>query len=375
MKRRTDIFKNVKRMVIKIGSRIIASKGAGLNKSRIEALANEIFHFKKKGMEIVLVSSGAILAGMEKLGLKDRPKTIPLKQAAAAVGQSQLMWLYEKTFKEHHLHVAQILLTGEDLADRKRFLNSRNTFFTLFDHQVIPIVNENDTVSVDEIKFGDNDHLAALVTNLIDAQLLIILTDVDGLFTADPGKNPEAELLSEVDEISEEIGKNALGSGTLEGTGGMRSKIEAAKKVGAYGVPTLLLNGTQPGILSRAFTGEPVGTLFHLRGEKLNSRKHWIAFSIRSKGELYLDEGAATALVQKGKSLLPSGITSVKGSFIAGDAVTCINPKGEEIAKGLVNYPTGEIDQIKGIKTSQIEKVLGYKFSDEVIHRNNLVIL
>ncbi|MBI1822315.1 MAG: glutamate 5-kinase [Nitrospirae bacterium] len=375
MNRRTDVFKNVKRVVIKIGSRIIASKGAGLNKSRIERLANEIFHLKEKGFEIVLVSSGAILAGMEKLGLKERPKTIPLKQAAAAVGQSQLMWLYEKTFKEHNLHVAQILLTGEDLADRKRFLNSRNTFFTLFDHKVIPIVNENDTVSIDEIKFGDNDHLAALVTNLIDGQLLIILTDVDGLFTADPRTNPHAELLSEVDEISEKIEKSALGSGTLEGTGGMRSKIEAAKKVGAYGVPTLLLNGTHPGILSLAFGGEAVGTLFRVKGEKLNSRKHWIAFSIRSKGELYLDEGAATALVQKGKSLLPSGITSVKGIFMAGDAVTCIDPNGKEIAKGLVNYPTPEINQIKGIKTTQIEKVLGYKFSDEVIHRNNLVIL
>jgi glutamate 5-kinase len=375
MNNRAHLFKNVQRLVIKIGSRIIASKGSGLNKERIEQLAEEIVHLKKKGIEVVLVSSGAILAGMEKLGLKERPKTMPLKQAAAAVGQSQLMWIYEKTFEAHHLPVAQILLTGEDLANRKRFLNSRNTFFTLFEHNVIPIVNENDTVSVEEIKFGDNDHLAALVTNLVDAQLLIILTDVDGLFTSDPRKDPDAKLLPYVEEISAEIEKTAIDSGTLEGTGGMSSKVKAAKKVSVYGVPTLLLNGTVSGILIRAFSGEKVGTLFNLKGEKLNSRKHWIAFSIKSKGEVYLDQGAAEALQHKGKSLLPSGIRGVKGTFMAGDAVTCLNPDGKEIAKGLVNYPAKEIDQIKGIKTSDIETVLGYKFSDEVIHRNNLVIL
>lgn len=368
-------LKKSKRIVIKIGSRIIASRGSGLNKSRIEKLAEEIAFLKEKGLEIVLVSSGAILAGMEKLGLKDRPNTMPLKQAAAAAGQSELMWLYEKTFKTHKIPVAQILLTGEDLADRKRFLNSRNTFFALFDHHVIPIVNENDTVSFDEIKFGDNDHLAALVTNLIDAQLLIILTDVDGLFTADPRFDPGAKLLSEVGEITEEIEQNASGSGTGEGTGGMRSKINAAKKVGAYGVQTLLLNGTCPGILTQAFAGKKVGTLFNLNGEKLNSRKHWLAFSIKSKGEIHLDSGASAALIDRGRSLLPSGITLIKGSFMAGDAVTCLDPDGKEIAKGLVNYPSNEIDKIKGIKTIEIEKVLGYKFSDEVIHRNNLVIL
>ncbi|MBI3595138.1 MAG: glutamate 5-kinase [Nitrospirae bacterium] len=368
-------IKNCKRVVIKIGSRIIASRGVGLNKSRIEELAEEIARLKTGGIEVVLVSSGAILAGMEKLGLKERPKSIPLKQAAAAAGQSQLMWLYEKTFKTHRIPVAQILLTGEDLADRKRFLNSRNTFFALFDHQVIPIVNENDTVSFDEIKFGDNDHLAALVTNLIDAQLLIILTDVDGLFTADPRVDPEAKLLSEVVEITDEIERNASGSGTLEGTGGMRSKIDAAKKVGAYGVQTLLLNGTVSGNLTQAFAGKKIGTLFHLKGERLTSRKHWIAFSIKSKGEIYLDEGASTALVHRGRSLLPSGITSVEGNFMAGDAVNCLNRDGKEIAKGLVNYPAHEINQIKGIKTTDIEKVLGYKFADEVIHRNNLVLL
>jgi len=368
-------FKNCKRVVIKIGSRIIASRGIGLNKSRIERIAEEIALLKERGIECVIVSSGAILAGMEKLGLKERPRSMPLKQAAAAAGQSQLMWLYEKTFKKHRIPVAQILLTGDDLADRKRFLNSRNTFFTLFDHHVIPIVNENDTVSFDEIKFGDNDHLSALVTNLIDAQLLIILTDVDGLFTADPRIDPQAELLSEVNEISNEIEKNSLGSGTREGTGGMRTKIQAAKKVAAYGVQTLLLNGTVPGILTQALGGKDIGTLFNLKGEKLNSRKHWIAFSIKSKGEILLDEGASAALLDRGRILLPSGITAVHGSFMAGDAVTCLDVEGKEIAKGLVNYPANEIDQIKGIKTKMIEEVLGYKFADEVIHRNNLVIL
>lgn len=369
------LFRKCNRVVIKIGSRIIASRGTGLNKSRIEQLAKEIALLKDNGTEIVLVSSGAILAGMAKLGLKERPKSMSLKQAAAAAGQSQLMWLYEKTFKIHKIPVAQILLTGDDLADRKRFLNSRNTFFTLFDHHVIPIVNENDTVSFDEIKFGDNDHLSALVTNLIDAQLLVILTDVDGLFTADPRIHPDAKLLTEVNEISEEIERNALGSGTIEGTGGMRSKIEAARKVAAYGVQTLLLNGTVPGILTQAFGGEKIGTLFNLKGDKLNSRKHWIAFSIKSKGKIHLDEGASAALVHRGRSLLPSGITAVHGNFMAGDAVICLDAEGKEIAKGLVNYPSDEIIKIKGRRTQQIEEKLGYKFADEVIHRNNLVIL
>lgn len=372
---RPHLLKNSRRIVIKIGSRIIASRGAGLNKARIEKLAREILKLRKRKCDVAIVSSGAILAGMEKLGLSERPKTMPLKQAAAAVGQSQLMWLFEKTFKVHKTLVAQILLTGEDLSDRKRFLNSRNTFITLFENGVIPIVNENDTVSIDEIKFGDNDHLAALVTNLIDADLLIILTDVDGLFTEDPRINPDAELISYVEELTPEMEKSASGSATLEGTGGMSSKVAAAKKVGAYGVPALLLNGTHPEILSEAFDGKPVGTLFDLKGDKLNSRKHWIAFSMKSKGEIRLDPGAAVALLSRGKSLLPSGILSVKGTFASGDAVTCVDPDGKEIAKGLVNYPAAELVKIKGIKSSAIENVLGYKFSDEAIHRDNLVIL
>jgi glutamate 5-kinase len=368
-------LKRYKRIVIKIGSRIIASRGAGLNKSRIEDLAREIARLKRGGVEIVLVSSGAILSGMEKLGLRERPKSIPLKQAAAAAGQSQLMWLYEKAFKLHKIPVAQILLTADDLADRKRFLNSRNTLFTLFEHQAIPIVNENDTVSFDEIKFGDNDHLAALVTNLIDAQMLIILTDVDGLFTANPHTHPDARLLPEVDEITPEIRKSVSEGGSVDGTGGMASKLEAAVKVGAYGVPTLLLNGTVKGIVTQAFSGKPAGTFFKLKGEKLTSRKHWIAYSIRSKGQLHLDDGASSALLHRGRSLLPSGITGVSGQFFAGDAVNCLNAKGKEIAKGLVNYPANEIDLIKGIKTEKIEEVLGYKLADEVIHRDNLVLL
>ena len=282
---RAELLKKARRIVIKIGSRIIASRGRGLNKSRIAKLALEILKLRERKCDVAIVSSGAIIAGMEKLGIEERPKTMPLKQAAAAVGQSQLMWLYEKTFKAHRAMVAQILLTGEDLSDRKRSLNARNTLFTLFDRGVIPVVNENDTVSFEEIKFGDNDHLAALVTRLIDADLLIILTDVDGLYTADPRNNPQARRLDYVAKITAEMEKNASGTGSMEGTGGMRSKISAAKSVGALGVPTLLLNGARPEILTEAFDGQPVGTLFNLKGKKPAGRKPRITGTIKKSAK------------------------------------------------------------------------------------------
>jgi glutamate 5-kinase len=371
-----EIFlQQAKRVVIKIGSSVITSRERGLNLGRIDTLAKEVFQFQKQGRQVVLVSSGAVASGLEPLGLTQRPQDIALKQAAAAVGQSRLMWSYEKAFQPFGLTVAQVLLTHEDLNQRRRFLNARNTLLTLLERGVLPIINENDTVAVEEIQFGDNDMLAGLVAHLIDAQLLIILSDVEGLYTQDPKANPQAELLRVVEEVTPEIERLAGGTTTAEGTGGMTSKVRAAKQAAAYGVATMVVSGKVPGILARLSSGEKLGTLFLPHPSRLKSRKHWIAYSRRCKGRMYLDSGAVSALLQKGKSLLPSGIVKVDGKFEGGDAVSCLDERGVEVARGLVNYSSREIERIKGIRTTEIEKRLGYKFSDEVIHRDNLVIL
>lgn len=371
---RQRLHKN-KRIVIKIGSSIIASREKGLREERMAEIAEEVSLLRSEGHEIFLVSSGAILCGMEKLGLTRRPKTIPLKQAAAAVGQSRLMWAYEKHFEKFQINVAQVLLTREDIADRKRFINARNTLMTLLEHGILPIINENDTVTVDEIKLGDNDHLAAQITHLVDASLLVILSDVDGLFTADPRKNPEATLIPLIEEITPEIEGIAGEPGAISGTGGMATKVQAAKSVAAYGVTTLIVNGTAPGLMQRAFQGESIGTLFLPKPVRLTSKKHWIAHSLKVKGEVVLDAGAVEAILKKGKSLLASGIREITGKFEVGDAIRCLTSEGKEIAKGLTNYSASEMILIKGIHSSQIEKKLGYKSTDEVIHRDNLVIL
>ncbi|MBI3803751.1 MAG: glutamate 5-kinase [Nitrospirae bacterium] len=363
-----------RRLVIKIGSSLIASPEKGLREERLSEIAEEVAALRGDGYEIFLVSSGAILCGMEKLGLARRPKTIPLKQAAAAVGQSRLMWAYEKHFEPYRIKVAQVLLTREDIADRKRFINARNTLMTLLEHQVLPIINENDTVTIDEIKLGDNDNLASQVTHLVDASLLIILSDVDGLYTADPRKIPDATLIPLVEEVTPAIERIA-GSAGASGTGGMATKVQAAKQVAAYGVTTLIVNGTLRGSMRRAFQGEEIGTLFLPKSVRLSSKKHWIAHSLKIKGEVVLDPGAVEAVLKKGKSLLPSGIREISGKFEVGDAIRCLTPDGKEIAKGLTNYSSSEMMLIKGIHSSQIEKVLGYKSTDEVIHRDNLVIL
>lgn len=371
---RQRLHKN-KRIVIKIGSSIIASHEKGLREERMAEIAEEVSILRSEGHEIFLVSSGAILCGMEKLGLTRRPKTIPLKQAAAAVGQSRLMWAYEKHFEKFQINVGQVLLTREDIADRKRFINARNTLMTLLEHGILPIINENDTVTVDEIKLGDNDHLAAQITHLVDASLLVILSDVDGLFTADPRKNPEATLIPLIEEITPEIEGIAGAPGVISGTGGMATKVQAAKSVAAYGVTTLIVNGTVPGLMRRAFQGESIGTLFLPKPVRLTSKKHWIAHSLKVKGEVVLDAGAVEAILKKGKSLLASGIREITGKFEVGDAIRCLTSDGKEIAKGLTNYSASEMILIKGIHSSQIEKKLGYKSTDEVIHRDNLVIL
>jgi glutamate 5-kinase len=371
---RDHLLKQARRIVVKVGSSLVASKGSGLRPDRIERLADDIAAIKE-GRDVLLVSSGAIVSGIQKLGLKTYPKRLPVKQAAAAVGQSRLMWAYEKAFERLHQKVAQVLLTHQDLADRRRFLNSRHTLSALLEFGVIPIINENDTVSVDEIRFGDNDALAAQVAHLVDADLLVILSDVDGLFTEDPRKSPTATLIPVVAEITADIERRAGGSSSFEGTGGMASKISAAKSVGEYGVATLIINGETSGVLRAAFDGQEVGTLVLPRTRRLTSRKHWIAFTLRAKGEVVLDDGAVEALVRRGKSLLPSGILEVRGAFEPGDAVSCLDAQGKEFAKGLVNVSAETLRRIKGLKTAQAQDILGVHEYEEVIHRDNLVIL
>lgn len=369
------ILPHAKRLVIKIGSSILAARSAGLRLDHVQRLSSEIARLKQEDREIVLVSSGAIVAGIGKLGLKSYPQTLPLQQAAASAGQSHLIHAYETCFQEAGQHIAQVLLTHEDLADRKRFLNARHTLTTLLKLESIPIINENDAVSVDEIRFGDNDTLAAQVAHLVDADLFIILSDVDGLFTRDPRRDPEATLISHVTDITPEIEQGAGTSQSRESRGGMVTKIQAAKLARQFGVPTLLLNGETPGLLSSVLDGSDHGTLFFSQGRKLPSRKHWIAYTLRSKGKLVLDAGAVTALTTRGKSLLPSGIVDVKGTFAAGDPVSCVDTEGKEFAKGLVNFSSDVVTDIKGRRTKEISHEAGTHEYEEVIHRDNLALL
>lgn len=365
----------MKRLVIKIGSNILTSENDGLDLDRIQSITDDVSAAKDAGYEVAIVSSGAVAAGMTKMGLKEKPKDIVLKQAAAAVGQSNLMWAYEKSFSTHGKKVAQVLLTRDDFADRKRYINSRNTLITLLSYEIIPIINENDTVATDEIRFGDNDHLASMVAGLIDAERLIILSDVDGLFSDDPRRSPGASLIETVEKITPEIERMAGGSGSAVGTGGMFSKLLAAKRAVHHGITVNIINGRDKGAISSLLGGVRHGTEFRARKTRLSSRKGWIAYACRTKGSIIVDDGAARALLKGGKSLLPSGIVSLSGGFEAGDAVYCLDPAGKRIAKGLVNYSSLEIEKIKGKRTSEIEGILGYRYSDEVIHRDNLVLL
>lgn len=373
---RQAIFSKARRIVIKIGSAVLTTSDQGLDQCRIERLASDISSILDQGREVVLVSSGAIAAGLAKLGLK-KSKGLPLslKQAAAAIGQSSLMWTYEKTFAAHGRKVAQVLLTRDDLSNRTRFLNARNTLQTLLDYGIVPIINENDTVSVDEIKFGDNDNLSGMVAHLTDADLLVILSDIDGLYTADPKLDPSAKLIPLVEKITADMERGAGDAQTAVGTGGMRSKIMTAKKVGAIGAWMAVVNGKKNGVLTALFEGREVGTLFLPRPERLESRKHWIAYTVRSMGRVVVDDGAVDALVKKGKSLLPGGIIKVEGNFKIGDCVTCVDRNGNAVARGLVKYSSQDLDRIKGLRTSQIASVLGYKDYDETIHRDDLVIV
>ncbi|MBF0558935.1 MAG: glutamate 5-kinase [Nitrospirae bacterium] len=363
------------RIVVKIGSNILTEASGGLNHKRIQAIAGDISDVCDSGHEIVIVSSGAVAAGMKKLGLKERPTEIRLKQAAAAVGQSSLMWDYEKSFEPYLKKVAQVLLTREDFHDRVRYLNSKNTLVTLLSYAVIPVINENDTVATDEIKLGDNDQLAALVSGLIDAERLIILSDVDGLYSSNPAKDHDAKIISYVDSVTSEVEAMAGGTGSAVGTGGMYTKVLAAKKSLSYGITVNIINGRKKGLISSVMAGNEHGTEFRPHEKKISSRKGWIAYAIKTRGSLTIDDGAVNALENSGKSLLPSGILRIDGMFDTGDAVYCVDSEGKRIAKGIVNYSAADIEKIKGKKTAEIERILGYKYSDEIIHRDNLVIL
>ena len=369
---RKTAFEHARRIVVKVGSNVL-TKDSGLNLAAVRSLSRQICRLADDGREMILVSSGAMASGLKKMGFARRPDEIPRRQAVAAVGQAGLIMEYEKAFGRYDRKVAQILLTSEDLTNRVRYLNARNTIHTLLSWGVVPILNENDTIMVEEIKFGDNDNLAAMITLQMDADILVNLTDIDGLFTQDPRTSPDAELIDEVTVIRREIETLASDIPGALGSGGMLSKIRAARKVTAAGIPMVIASGLKRQILDRLFSGKRHGTFFVPKKERLASRKCWIGFTLKPKGAVRIDEGAANAVLRRGKSLLPSGVLSVSGDFEVG-APVAIETKTEVIGTGLVNYSASDIRKIMGLKTGQIKKRLGAKPYDEVIHRDNLTI-
>ncbi len=372
---RKEILKSVKRVVIKIGSRVLTDSEGALDMAVIGNICYEIAGLRQQGLEVIVVSSGAVAAGRSELGLTDRPRTIPHKQAAAAVGQTRLMHAYERSLAPHNLKVAQVLLTSEDLGSRQRFLNARATLDALLGFGIIPIINENDTVVVDEIKFGDNDNLSALVTNVAEAHLLLILTDIDGFYSADPNTHPDATLIPLIKVITREVERAAGGSGSTVGTGGMATKVAAAKKSGKNGVATIIVPGKRSGVIVAALQGEEVGTMFLPSAIGLNRRKHWIAYTLKPSGKLIVDDGARNALLKKGKSLLPSGVMRVEGRFERGACVRLCGLDGVEFARGVSDYSSSESIRLVGCKSSDIEDILGYRYGDVIIHRDNLALL
>lgn len=364
-----------RRVVVKIGSAVLAGTDGGLDRARVDALVDEIAAQHAAGREMIVVTSGAVAAGIVRLGLAQRPKLIPQKQAAAAVGQIGVMSAYEAAFARHQLKVAQVLLTQDDLNSRRRYLNAKHAMMTLLEWRVIPVVNENDTVVVEEIKLGDNDNLSALTAILLEADLLVILSDIDGLHTADPRTNPDARLVPTVDAVTPAIEAMASGGGPL-GTGGMATKLGAAKKVCASGIAAIVADGRRPGVIGSVLAGAPdVGTFFRPVADRLASRKRWIAYTLKPAGALVVDDGARRALVEQGRSLLPSGLREVRGAFGVGACVQCFDLGGREIARGLASYGAAELEKIAGRHSRDIESLLGYSRGDEVIHRNDLVRL
>ncbi|MCI0380581.1 MAG: glutamate 5-kinase [Gemmataceae bacterium] len=371
---RQEVITGAHTVVVKVGTNVLTGSDGRLAPDRIQALADQILRIRQKGRKVVLVSSGAIGAGLGRLGFSKRPSDLRHLQGCAAIGQSFLMRAYQEALDKHSVHTAQILLTAGDFDNRARYLNVRNTILTLFEWDVVPIINENDTVSVAEIKFGDNDHLAAMVTNLLQAPLLVLLSVVDGLFAGDPA-DPAARKLDTVPLIDGDIMDLAAAGRSALGTGGMRSKLRAARLATAAGESVIMANGSVPDILDRIFAGDVVGTLFLPHGTALPAWKRWLGFTAQPKGRLVVDAGARVALQDKGKSLLPIGVVNMSGHFNKGDVVALADPDGHEFARGLTNYPSADVGKILGLRTEQITEVLGSLPYEEIVHRDNLVVI
>lgn len=371
-----EALKKGKRIVIKVGTSTITYANGKRNFSQIDRLAREISDLQNQGKEMILVTSGAVAVGVDRMGLPGKPKTIPGKQAAAAVGQGVLMHTYEKFFADYSQIVAQVLITKTEAIDRHRYTNTRNTFMELMRQRVIPIVNENDVVALDELKIGDNDNMSALVAGIVDADLVIILSDVDGLYTANPQTHPDAVIVPEVAEITPEIEASAGGVGSARGTGGMATKIQAAKAATSSGIHLVIASGTEKNAITRVLQGEELGTLFVSRENRLQFRKRWLAFGAKIAGSIVVDDGCAKAIRKAGGcSILPAGVFAVQGEFLPGSTVSVIDKDAHELARGLVHYSSAELEQIKGCNSGEIANILGHKNFDEVIHRDDLVIL
>ncbi len=371
---RQEIIALAQTVVVKVGTNVLARHDGTLDPDRIQALAEQLERIRRTGRKVVLVSSGAIGAGVGRLALDSRPRDLRHLQACAAVGQSFLMRAYQESLARHGIVPAQLLLTAGDFDNRTRYLNARNTILTLLEWNCLPIINENDTVSVAEIRFGDNDHLAALVTNLLQAPLLVLLTVVDGLYTADPSTDPSASLISTVPVLDEQIlGMAGAGRSSL-GTGGMRSKLRAARVATAAGESVLMANGSKPGILDAIFAAEPVGTLFLPHSTTMPAWKRWLGFTAQPRGLLLLDAGACQAVRCQGRSLLPIGVVKVVGTFSKGDVVALCDADGNEFGRGLTNYGAADAERIRGLRSERMIEVLGRVPYEEIVHRDNLVI-
>jgi glutamate 5-kinase len=362
-----------RRVVVKIGSHVLTAR-EGLNVHRLNSLCDQMARFCATGREVIIVSSGAVASGFKKIGLKEKPKTVRKAQACAAVGQAHLIMAYERAWARHGRQTAQVLLTASDLIHRRRYVNAHNTLTMLLEWRIIPIINENDTVTVDELTFGDNDTLAGMITGLVEADLFVNLTDIDGLFESDPRTHHDARLITEVAEITGDIQAMASQAPGELGAGGMYTKVAAARRVARRGVPSVIANGVADRVLDRLLAGETVGTLFLPQAQRLSHRKHWLAFTAKPQGRVWVDDGAKNALLKRGKSLLPIGILSIEDQFDLGDVIEVVASNGEVAAVGLTNYASEELRLIAGCRTNEIKTRLGYSNSDEVIHRDNMVV-
>ena len=367
-------LREAKRIVVKVGTSTLTHPSGGQNLHRIEQLVRELIDEANQGKEILLVSSGAIAAGMNTLGLKERPAGIPARQALAAIGQGALLHIYEKFFHEHGRTMAQVLLTKENAARHHQYMNSRNALLALLGMNVIPVINENDAVAVDEIKIGDNDNLSAVVAALVDADALIILSDIDGVYTANPRTDASARLIFEISEITPEIERIAGGAGSAQGTGGMQTKIEAAKIAQNAGVTMVIAQGNADGVIRGILRGQEIGTLFPAREAHLKTRKSWLAFGKRLMGDLSVDDGCVAAM-RHGASLLAVGVTGVYGDFAAGETVRILGPTGQEIARGIAAYNAADVARLMGHQTTDFQELITDAAHEEIIHRDNLVLM